>query len=371
MSSLYWILIGNKNTGSSRIHGWNVHKKLTKLGYNSNILVSPIPWMEDLPFSFEKYKRYFQFIRPKDILIIQKVFGHNTVKLIQYLKLRGVKIFFLDCDLPLKTEIVQYVPNLITPSKRLLSEYRTIVSKIENFYYLPDCPEFYINNSFKRQRGKYTCAWFGYYSEDKWNDFLELKKLITDRIGHKWNVISISNDHRADIFWRRKSYKTIISKCDAVIFPVIKRDLYSQMKSSNKVLQTMALNVPVLASPLDSYEEIIINGFNGFICRNDDDWIEALMKMEDQNESFIIRSNGYVTAKKFSLDVVIYDWINTLELTHDFKKKFNILRFVNCMKLKYLFSLLNNRKFKKIVSEFNDLFKSCSISRRTEESKSE
>jgi len=56
---------------------------------------------------------------------------------------------------------------------------------------------------------------------------------------------------------------------------------YWQVKSENRLTLKMALGLPVIASPVPSYIDIIKNGTNGYIAYTQKDWLDALEALRD------------------------------------------------------------------------------------------
>lgn len=361
MNQIYWILAGNKELGSSRIHGLNIDRKLKQLKYNSSVIIAPEPWMDDLPFDYIKYKKYFGFIKANDILIFQKVLGKNALKLINFLQLKSVRIFYINCDLPLRLEYINAKMNIITPSRKMYDEYKSIMSGNKNCHYIPDCPEYFLKTTINKKKTKLKSVWFGYYDSYRWNDYELLKQLIRNNCNDAWKLISISNTEKADYQWEKKSARKIISKCDAVVIPIFNMYENAGMKSANKVIQAMALNVPVLASPIDAYEEVIINGFNGFICHNEEEWIKNLTLLQDTDIRESIRNRGFETAQKYKLDSIINIWIEVLDLNEKYINKTNLTNIYDLIMLRYIF-LKNMLKQKRSLKQKVKKFMKISIS---------
>lgn len=77
-------------------------------------------------------------------------------------------------------------------------------------------------------------------------------------------------------------------------------------KSNIKVVQYMACEVPVVASPLPAYKEIIVNGKNGYIAENDQQWkdfLNILLYCSPQFRQEII-NNALESLQKYSKERV-------------------------------------------------------------------
>jgi glycosyltransferase involved in cell wall biosynthesis len=56
-------------------------------------------------------------------------------------------------------------------------------------------------------------------------------------------------------------------------------DPWAKGKCGFKALQYMALGIPALLSPVGVNTKIVEDGVNGFICKNEEEWYQALEKL--------------------------------------------------------------------------------------------
>ena len=54
-----------------------------------------------------------------------------------------------------------------------------------------------------------------------------------------------------------------------------------KVKSENRLTLKMAMGLPVVATPIPSYEPVIEQGVNGFLARSLDDWMQCLTALRD------------------------------------------------------------------------------------------
>lgn len=126
----------------------------------------------------------------------------------------------------------------------------------------------------------------------------QLRTLI-ESLGMKLVVISEWND--ADIKFNLSTFLSEMKGFDILICPI---DHYKfPYKGNNKLSQCMALGKPVVASPLQSYKEIIKQGENGFIADNFEQWKSILTLLRDDgNLRAKVGAAAYETVKdKFSV----------------------------------------------------------------------
>jgi len=301
---VFWILIGGENTGSSRIHGHNVHKAFMKKGIDSNILHQG---SRDLTIK-QKIKLILK-LKKKDLLILQKRKDLSFKNLLFFLKLKGVKVAFVDCDLPIcHGNLVNYFDYIICASRNLSELYR---EKFPNkkVKYIPDAVE-YFNNEVSNYNQE--AIYFGWLTEER-TKMLKSFKALFKSCG--WKLKTMSNRNNPDILWtdwkNDETYKIIGQHCASLI-PVDSSNS-AQYKSANRVLQSLAIGNVVFCGDLESYKEVIENGKNGFICSNDQDYIDALQVISDESKRNEIIANGYLTAKDFTMDKIILEWISFLK----------------------------------------------------------
>ena len=114
-----------------------------------------------------------------------------------------------------------------------------------------------------------------------------------------------------------ETYKTC--NFDIVINP-LPNDEFFACKSELKLIETGALGVPLIASNIKPFSEVIENNKNGILCNNEDDFVNSIVKLlKDKNLSKTIGKNArnfvknnYLIdniAKKFIVDLLETIWI--------------------------------------------------------------
>ncbi len=101
-----------------------------------------------------------------------------------------------------------------------------------------------------------------------------------------------------------------ISTMDICVMPLIE-GFAGAGKCGLKILEYMAVGVPVVCSPVGVNKDIVINGENGFWADNEREWIEKLSKLiEDKNlrENFSIKGRLTIE-KKYSCQKRFPDWL--------------------------------------------------------------
>jgi glycosyltransferase involved in cell wall biosynthesis len=78
--------------------------------------------------------------------------------------------------------------------------------------------------------------------------------------------------------WRKESELDDLRAMDIGIMP-LPDDEWARGKCGLKGLQYMALGIPTLMSPVGVNNEIIQHGRNGFLPRNEDEWVEQISRL--------------------------------------------------------------------------------------------
>ncbi|RJR13779.1 methyltransferase domain-containing protein [Candidatus Parcubacteria bacterium] len=120
-------------------------------------------------------------------------------------------------------------------------------------------------------------------------------KPIIEGLGMKLIIISEHSD--ADIKWNRDTYLQDMANADIAICP--QNWELQPAKSNVKVSLAMALGIPVIASPIQAYKEIIEEGVNGFIATTDEEWKIALTKLKNYRTRISMSKAAWETGRQF------------------------------------------------------------------------
>lgn len=307
--SVHWFLSGNREKPSSRIHGFNLHEFFLKNGFSSYIDYHPNKSsIVDLPIDRDLVNKYVQRLKKGEIVIVQKLRGPKTIDFLDQLKRKNINTIYLDCDVPCKVDEASRVNVVVVSSIYLAKQYKK--NGIANVICIEDAAEVFkepqIDNS-----GEIKCVWFGLPGKQKWDSVSLLKERIekTERTkGLKCSLSTISSNAEADHVWSENSF-SLINTFDISVIPVFYENSEAFAKSSNRVIQSMALGLPVIASPIPSYLNVIQNGVNGYICNEIDEWIVTLYNIQNSNLLLEMKMNAYEFAlKHYSLEIIFNNW---------------------------------------------------------------
>ena len=142
-----------------------------------------------------------------------------------------------------------------------------------------------------------------------------IKELGADlRIISEWEP----NEHFPDIEYKKWSLETWrkdldLIECDVAIAP--QRVEEQPAKSNVKLAAYMSCGLPVVASPIQAYREIIIHDHNGYIASTEQEWKEHLNTLLYCTDEFRERmsKNAVESVKKFSPDNIAALWMEVVQ----------------------------------------------------------
>jgi hypothetical protein len=271
---------------SFRLRCLNTHRNLIKNGFFSEI-VYDIGDIED------------------PSIIIFMSFGEEELELAKWAKSKGV---FLIHDysenirgIPVLEETKQLCDRIVCCSTTLFnlesvaypSKVRLVKDPIEESSIIHN-PRF--------SNKKLKVVWMGMGGNAPWVS--DLLKPIVEH--NDMEYIEISNREEANITWNRDSWQSDMASCDIALCP--QAHWQFPAKSNVKVTTAMGLGLPVIASPIQSYNEIVKSEYNGFICHELEHWGHALNKLRSKElrELFVKRSREVLPY--YSEEYIYREW---------------------------------------------------------------
>lgn len=270
-----------------RLRRLNIRKPLRKLGINADIITR----FEDLaPFT--------------NVLISH--FDKTTIEEVTTLRKQGKRIFFDHSEnlwgLPYQNEVFNLCDYIICCSSELaeLTQAR-LTSSFTRVHIIPDMAEGPFPAHFPADKQQLTVVFTGMGG----NSYLakDLRPIV-ENAGMKLVIISEWAD--ADIKWNRDTYMYEMARCDIAICP---QNVELQPAKSNvKVVTAMSLGLPIIASPLRAYKEIIKPGENGFIASSAEEWRAALEQLKSAELRRKISQNALRTASNYTPEAIAKEW---------------------------------------------------------------
>jgi hypothetical protein len=301
-----WLLLGDVNTGSSRIHGLNIHRFLCSKGVESVIVQTSAHMTNTLTLSPEEQERVLS--SGFDVLLFQKVRDEKAQQFARAASGRGIRTVFIQCDC-IDTQMVSAVDQVVVTSQNLCDYYRSHYG-IEATV-IQDAVE--VDTSHGKQhrvKSPLTLIWVGY--SDNWESVGMVRDVLDSMNDNDFVLKTISNHPEADVPWDLATVSDEILQADIGVIPA-HLEAWGLGKSNNRLTMFMALGMPVVASPVPSYLDIIRQGRNGFLARSQEEWTEALLALKSvETRSAVGKQARLDSFGSFGLNTIGPQWLNLL-----------------------------------------------------------
>jgi hypothetical protein len=209
----------------------------------------------------------------------------------------GAKTIYIDCDYPPKLNEARQADSVFCASQYLAELYSQ--SGISHVTVLPEAYEAlalpHVSNAGIGR--KIRCVWFGSMDQVKYLELDVLRKLLTEFFSD-FQLIEISDSPGSDKRWSATDSWAAIASCDIAV--ITGSDVETSFcKSGNRIIQAMALGLPVIAHDIPAYRGIIKHGRNGFICRGQEEWAFALNALRSGDLRERLRRSGHRYARRY------------------------------------------------------------------------
>lgn len=280
---------------SSRVRGVYMAERLRTKGIHCTIIYG---------YSKKVYLRFIlRFIR-YDIVYFQKRCSKIDLKLNILARLLGKKTIFDIDDAPagvsLNREVKKQTVKMMKNCSAVIVGSHKLKDFAQNFnshvYLIPSSINlnYYNPNQSKKSKDYITLGWIGNGIDYK-KDLLMLVMPI-EEIGKKYNIklVIVGALRQKEIYQNFNKIKrvnveiidsidwanptaapSVISMFDIGLYPLIDNE-YNQYKCGFKALEYMALEIPVVASPVAENKIIIDVGKDGFLASNTKRWKEDI-----------------------------------------------------------------------------------------------
>ncbi len=315
-------LTEGKSTPSSRFRAYNYSEKLGQMGVDHRIV--------PIPKNFLVRLVHFLPIVFYDILVIQKKVFH--VWELFLLRLLAHRIIY-DID-----DAIMFLDNRGMPDptrvstkrlKRFIRTVRTADHVITGNQYLADyvrpynhqltiiptpvnTRQYCVRDSASTDGGsEVIIGWIGTQGNLK---YLKMLENPLSRLSAKYPHIRmrIVCDRFIDLAevpldkkpWRLEEEASDLQSFDIGVMPLVDNS-WTQGKCGFKILQYMGVGIPSVCSPVGVNAEIVQEGVNGYLARDEDEWVEKLSRLienEDLRRHVGLKGRELVEAH-YSLEV--------------------------------------------------------------------
>lgn len=117
------------------------------------------------------------------------------------------------------------------------------------------------------------------------------------KIDHKPWTTDLAEHHRR------------IAEFDVTLAP-LERTPFNRSKSALRVVESLALGVPVIASDVPAYAGWLEDGVTGFYARSTAQWVAAMRKLQDTDLRAEMGAAGRKAAAAWTIEANIHRWVN-------------------------------------------------------------
>lgn len=184
-----------------------------------------------------------------------------------------------------KIDSIMRLADLVTVGSRYLGE-RAIKAGCSRVEYIPtvvDLKKYNIQVSHK-EKSVVTIGWIGSPSTAR---YLKLIAKPLQKISEKIPIKCVAIGARQDqligtpfqaLPWREEKEVEYLSNLDIGIMP-LSDEPWEKGKCGFKLIQYMAVGLPVIASPVGINSEIVLPGYNGILADSESEWIDAIERL--------------------------------------------------------------------------------------------
>lgn len=296
ISAVWLVPCVNLQYATIRIRYHNIDQTLTKMGMQSTIVTNYYSSSIETLVEAMSNSTVFVFTRQSDF----------DLKLAAALKAKGKKviidicesIFYSTSDLN-SLNVFDAISCCSTGLSNELTSYgvnrtRVIKDAIE------DKP---VVHNYKNE-GKLKAVYCGMGG----NSFLVTDVLRETIESAGYELVVLTEWDNATKKWDMNTWHEDMSTCDVALCP--QRVDIQPSKSNVKVTTAMNLGLPVIASPILAYQEVVSHGDNGFLCNTKDEWYSALVELKDEQRRKEIGEAGKRSISNYSQTKICNDWIS-------------------------------------------------------------
>lgn len=311
-----WILAGDLDLASSRIQGYRVKEYLSRCNHECHIVA-----INASKISKGYSKSFF------DILLGTLRGGYQAIvfqkpdwmmfKLSELLRLNGVRTVAVQCD-PFPGDYERYFDLVIVTTDKLrdtlkLPQARVIDDMLE-------VPTSFYKRDYNATSQRLRLVWIGQgmptFTQDFFRQLLS-HPLVADTI----EVVTIGRGDWVTLQWSLDTVYNDILSCDIAVIPLPETE-WASSKSTNRLTQFMALGMPTIVSPIDSYKRIYANGSTFALANSIQEFANAIVNLKDSRRRMMLGEAAREFAwKNYSPEVIGPTWeneiLNLLEMPNE------------------------------------------------------
>jgi len=358
-----FVISGSHTIAGARLQGYLMHDAFRRMGQESRILFAPSRYVESLT---DGERRAIESqLDDLDVLVLQKVFGEQAQSLRYRCRQLGIAVVYIACNFQGRA-MVECADYTIAVSSTLKKGFgfrsRDRIQVVEDPVEVADQP----GKATYESGGAFAVVYVaGEPMEDpllaRFNGLGERMTLhqITGSRSlnessdgealhqqHGARLMRLVRLHPVDVLhkirtrglmarerwcwrdavrsagavpsrWHAWGEDTVcdeIVKHDVAVIPCELNSEWNLSKSANRATMFMALGMPVVASPLPAYCEVIEHGRTGFIAETRKDWIECLDALRNKKlRERIGRAAREEALSKYRPEVIAKQYLSVMK----------------------------------------------------------
>jgi glycosyltransferase involved in cell wall biosynthesis len=271
-----WVLHGDEDNGSTRVHALLPHAYLRSIGVNSVILRKPREHCAPLWLRRDDVERLLG--ARLDVVVFQGVSARAAAALAEELRAGGTKTVFVTGDL-FGQDMAKAVDWVVAASQGLTAVAGTHSQKTSVIESVVDAPPGLVKDYDRiPAHDRIRLVWVGYPENLPLLD--PVRDALQDPRLSQFEMITISRGLGATYQWHRRRVFGDLLTCDIGVLPLADTDRY-RAKPNTRMTMLKALGIPMVASPIDSYARTLTHGRSCYFARTTAEWVEALLCLAD------------------------------------------------------------------------------------------
>jgi glycosyltransferase involved in cell wall biosynthesis len=121
-------------------------------------------------------------------------------------------------------------------------------------------------------------VWIGY--PENLHLLAPVREALSDHRLSDFELVTISRGPQANIQWDRRCVWRQLLDCDIAVLPADETDWY-RAKPNTRMTMLKALGLPIVASPIPSYEATLTHGRGCYFAREPHDWVKYLLALSE------------------------------------------------------------------------------------------
>jgi hypothetical protein len=303
-----FVLAADRSIATARYHGWMVAEHLGRQGVAARMLATPPFPYRDAPWPPELHRDVARLCAG-DVVVLQKQKGPNAELLVQALRDAGAKTVAVYGDWDPDNDLAFRADALVCSARWLADHYAE--RGVERVLAIPDPAEFWADRAAidggPLEPGPVRLVWMGH--RGNWETLEPVRELLRDPELADFRLVTVANHPDADVAWSPAAVRELVAQSHAGVVPT-RPPPVSSAKSNNRVIQFMAAGKPFVAGRIPSYEEVVRQGWNGFLCDTPDDWRAALLELRSPERRAEIGRRGFDTVfPRYHADTIGAEWL--------------------------------------------------------------